>query len=853
MNKTWLTCVSGLGVVLTSANVAAQETGLQLEEIVVTATKRETDLQKTSISIQTYSGEELKKQGKKRLDEIMQGVVGVQVQGGIVGSNFYMRGVDAGGGAGSQSTVAVLIDGVYQNRGEVVRGGSLDVAQVEVSRGTQSTNLGASAIAGAISLVSNQPVFEYQASGSLETGSYDLLNLEGVLNVPVADNQAVRVAYSNSKRNGYYKSGVGDSDLQTARVKYRWKISDAINTVFTVSQNKVGGNGSETGALLARGQWQAWSSTYNSYRNGTGNVGCGSTVVGVQLIGCPTNYFADYRVGQYYFERNDPWNDNHPGVFPNNPFRHTKITDVSAEVTWDLGFGSLKLTPATERTTFQSNETPFNGTTWGAENRLQKTRSFEAQLSSPSGSALQWMAGLYYYWTNQTGTMLTTTAPGAGATLAACSATGNIWCYTWTADQEVKQETKSAYANASYSMTDALRFTGGLRYARDDKSYISNQNTAGTGTGTIAGDQYGPTAAFNYACLNIASGSNCGKAVWHATTYSAGVEYDVLPQSMVYAKYSTGYQPGAVSAMTGISKKLTTEQITLGIKNRFFDNKLQVNLEAFDSVYHNRPVQGGIGSVSTGANPNCTFTTNPATSWYLNLATDGSACLYYSGGATAPKVISRGVDFELNFVPTSNDRVDLSMEYLDSSFISSPTVDLGYPTVASIMALNSTLTSAQAQQLLANFNSQIEGYKGAVLQNASKWSGSFSYSHRFALSGGSSLTPKLSSTYKSKYWTLNGPSANINVARPAMENGHGRYYADGTFAPGIQPSYSLFDAYTTWESADGKYSLTGSVKNIQNRPILAGASTTTVGGAVIPRSIYLLPPRTLGLNFTANF
>lgn len=850
-------CLSGVALGFTGVATLSQETsGLELEEIVVTATKRATDLQKTSISIQTYSGEQLKQEGKKRIDDIMAGVVGVQVQGGIVGSNFYMRGVDSGTqGGNSQASVAVLIDGIYQNRGEVVRGGSLDVAQVEVARGTQSTNLGASAIAGAISLVSNQPAFEYQATGSLEAGNYDMLNLEGVLNVPVTDNQAVRVAYSSNKRDGYYANGVGDNDLQNARLKYRWQINDAVNTVFTISQNKIGGNGSETGALLARGLWQPWitGATTNPALSG-----CYPTGATILVVGCKPMYWADIATGQYYFERNNPWEDNHSARFPNNPFRHTNIIALSAEVTWNTGIGTLKLTPSVQRSSFESNETPFNIGGWGAENREQKTRSFEAQLSSPGDSKLQWTGGLYYYWTNQTGTMTNVIVPGG----MGCAATSADLCYTWSSDQETMQETKSAYANANYSVTDALRLSAGVRYAQDQKSYISNLSAAGTGTATVAGNLYGPTTAFNYNCVYTGTAPNCAAAKWTATSYSAGVEYDVLPQSMVYAKISTGYQPGGVSAMGGITPKLTLEQITLGIKNRFFDNKLQLNVEAFDTRYHDRTVQGGIASVqlSNTVSTTCTLPTGFTASYYLEVNTTGAGCLYYTGTATAPDVVSRGVDLEVNFLPTASDRVDMSLEYLDSSYQSIPELAQGaaYPTAAYIQSLTNSgnggaITAAQAQALAGNFTAGLAAYNKAVLQNAAEWSGNFSYSHRFTLSGGGTLTPKLSATYKSKYWTLNGPSANIGLANQAMQSGYGRYYSNGTFAAGIQPSYSLFDAYTTWQAADGKYSLAAYVKNIESEPILAGASTTTVNGVAIPRQVYLLAPRTFGLTFSANF
>jgi iron complex outermembrane receptor protein len=348
-------------------------------------------------------------------------------------------------------------------------------------------------------------------------------------------------------------------------------------------------------------------------------------------------------------------------------------------------------------------------------------------------------------------------------------------------------------------------------------------------------------------------------------TYSAGVEFDVRPASMVYAKYSTGYQPGGVNSM-GLTPKPTLEQVTVGIKNRFFDNKLQFNIEAFNTQYHDRPVQGGIGSVqlSSSVSTTCTLPTGFTASFYLEVNTNGSGCLQYTGTATAPNVISRGVDMELNFLPTANDRIDLSVEFLDSSYQSTPALATGValPTTTAVQALpvytsvgttTGTVSAAQSQTLVTNLANGLAAYNGAVLQNAARWSGNLSYTHGFQLTNGSQLTLKLSAAFRSRYWTLNGPSANIGLANAAIQSGTGRYDANGRFAPGIQPSYKLFDAFLTWQPAGGKYTIATYVKNIGNLPVLAGASTVTVAGGTIPRQIYLLAPRTFGASISASF
>lgn len=263
MNKFWV-CLSSL--LITSSGVStvfAQTTDVdyELEEVVVTAELREVNLQKVSTSIQVTSGEELRKEGKRRIDEIMQGTVGIQMQDSQNGVTFFVRGIDGGGsGAGDVVSTPVIVDGVAMSRAESVRGGTLDLARAEVMRGPQSTTLGANALSGAVSLVSNKPVFNYEASANLEMGNYHLSTMDGVMNVPFADNQAVRIAFTNTKRDGYYSNGAGASDLRTARIKHRWQPTSDIDITTTIQHQNIGGNGVSQLTLLAYGQYKPFIS-----------------------------------------------------------------------------------------------------------------------------------------------------------------------------------------------------------------------------------------------------------------------------------------------------------------------------------------------------------------------------------------------------------------------------------------------------------------------------------------------------------------------------------------------------------------------------------------------------------------
>ncbi|MGC3980624.1 MAG: TonB-dependent receptor [Steroidobacteraceae bacterium] len=801
-----------------------------LEEIIVTAEKREVDLQKTAISIQVYSGEDLKKQGKKRIDEIMNGVVGVQAQDSQVGQSFSMRGVETGAGPGgpgqnSGTTVAVLIDGIYQSRTETVRGGTLDVGQVEVMRGTQSTTLGANALAGAVSLVSNKPVFEYQASGGIEVGNYNLLNMEGVLNVPLTSNQALRVAYSSNKRDGYISSGAGDSDLKNARLKYRWQASDDLDIVGTISHQDIGGNGVTQGTLTASGTWEAYNPARQS---GSGTCGgAGQPTCYTAILGYPALF--GLAPGPSFRDRANPWNDGYPkDVWPNNPSNVTKITSYSADINWNTGIGTVTVLPSYEHARFVSTQAPRGtGTNFMAQDRTQITKQIDVRLASSEEGKLQWLAGAYYYNTFYSGPFTTILYPNDGmyASTAACAAavTGMSNCYMWTRDNESSTVTTSVYGNANFSITDELRVIGGLRYSRDKKVI---ETTLAQAAGTVTG----PTTPYVYTRFPEAS--------WTATSFRAGIEYDLLPKSMVYATLASGYQPGVVNAMTGAaSSKNTSTQFTAGIKNRFLDNTLQFNVEAFLLKYKDRPFTYNVvvGSCTTPAGFTGTLYV-PA----------NYACITPVGATvTVPKQESRGVDIEVNYLPTAADRIDLTFEWLEATFGTAPAAPTYSVTDITNAAVSQggVINTTAAQQILTQYNEYIAAYKGVTLQNAPKISANLTYEHRFTLPGGSTLSPSVNVFHKSKYWGQgNSPAPSGITVNPQAA------LADGSILR--QDDYQLWNAFLSWRASDSRFSATAYVKNIKDEAIQLNIGGE---GANTPNYVSLDAPRTFGVTFNANF
>jgi iron complex outermembrane receptor protein len=128
----------------------AQEAGVDiLEEIIVTAQRREESLRDVPLSVEAVSGEKLQDVGIVRLDDLKSYVPNLQVTETGIANNFYIRGIGSGLNQGFEQSVSIYADGIYRGRGHQSRMPFLDLERVEVLRGPQPILFGKNAVAGA--------------------------------------------------------------------------------------------------------------------------------------------------------------------------------------------------------------------------------------------------------------------------------------------------------------------------------------------------------------------------------------------------------------------------------------------------------------------------------------------------------------------------------------------------------------------------------------------------------------------------------------------------------------------------------------------------------------------------------
>jgi len=602
---------------------AAPTTDTQLEEITVTAERRETYLQKTSESVATLTGAEIDRAGLTSLDEVARNMPNVLVSSSAIGFSATIRGVgtspipaDIGGSSG----VSSLYDGLYSLQEQAARVGFYDVARFEVLRGPQGTLYGRNAEGGVFNVITNNPTQELERSLTVEYGNYDSKRVVGVVNLPISDTLAVRIAATHVDREGYLSNGQDDEDATAARVKVLYTPTDRIE------------------ALLA-GDY-----TY------TGGQGMGT-------------------VSSYTYPLRDPWTSPNPTDqrIRNHSYR------LWSNLKFDLGIADLTLIPAYQGS---GPESHFQYT--GAYDNIGSNpldlvqRSLEVRLASKPGTPVAWVVGTYSYNYNQV-------AAGQDSTLSngviIPDPTQPFKTTTQTSDSV------AAFAQATVSVATGLRLIGGVRESRDRYSIQ-----------TVIPTPEGP--AYFYPLT---------RGEWKHFDWKTGVEYDVAPESMLYATVATGYRPGGFDPLpTGGFNLESLRSYEIGSKNELFERHLRINGDVFYYDYSNFQVVTFVPGGPLGAEPEV---------------------------QNAAKANIYGAEGDLVWVATGADSLSLSAGYLRSR-INSP-VSVSDPDGNSPTALISIY--------------------GQTFMNSPEWTDYGSYKHVFALANGAEISTEPVLHYTSSY------------------------------------------------------------------------------------------------------
>lgn len=565
-----------------------------LDEIVVTAQKRAESSQKAAIAITAVSSEALQRAAVTDAQQLTNLAPALHVNTAFGPTNtFFIRGVgNLVFNASSDSSVALNIDGIPVARPTGTQGMFFDLERIEVLKGPQGTLYGRNATGGAINVITVQPKLgELSGFVDFSYGNYDAIKANGAVNVPIGDNTAIRIAGMRSKRDGTYSDGTGDEDLTAFRVSLASEPTDTLKVALGFDFAHQGGKGP---GLTPNGL------DYDQ-RIGILDSRAGAAVYGRSISPAPFPFGA---AGFVAFPGAvlQPYNT----VVGTNPFQDNKFWGVRLQADLDTPLGTVSFIPSHRRSSldFLANAGPT-----ALVHEKDEQTSMELRLASPSETRLQYIFGAFYF--NE----------------RVASLNGFNFQYAQFASEiHPKTDSYAAYGRLTYSVTPEFRINGGLRYTIDKRStddsnvnqqvvcpgvftgYAGGPATTCVGTPTLP-VQFTPVNPADYVGVNGAFLSNtvqpnAGRATFKKLTWRAAVEYDAGPASLLYASVESGYKAGGFfNSPDQAHNSYRPEGIiayTVGSKNRFLNNRLQVNLEAFWWSYTDQHVSH---FVSVGGTP----------------------------------------------------------------------------------------------------------------------------------------------------------------------------------------------------------------------------------------------------------
>lgn len=542
-----------------------------LADIVVTALKRETNVQKTPVVIDVVSGDQLNKAGVTNITALSNIAPTLNFgQANGIYTVVTIRGVSSQDATelGDPAT-SFSVDGESISRPLNLAASLFDIARIEVLRGPQGTLYGRNSTAGAVNIVTERPSHDFSASITGSAGTFDQFGVQGYINIPVADWLAIRASGIFSKHKGYTNTELGrvvdDENVTGGRIRALFTPTSRLSLLVTGEIIHTAGGGPATSGVRS-----------------TGTAGT-----------LPLNVMVSPPDRRYVLAGIDP------------ELRTTQ-RDVRAEGSYDFGFAKLTDVIA-YRTTKLDQLQNFSGTpTFGVDYRgfaQYKTFGNEIRLSNGDGSPFTWQVGYFYFNEKQfVDSKVYSAIPFAVRDVT------NVLEFLYP---EVKSTSNAFFGEVTVPIASGFSVTGGIRHTSDDKSRVGTQYTLnipafiGSG-GTVVG--YIP-----------ASATGASKdAKW---TYNAVANWQVAPSNLVYAKVSTGYKSGGFTTINSYGpESLTAYEV--GTKNRFMDGKLQLNADIFYYKYRDQQIQT---FVSTGAGTSAASTQNAASSREWGVEFEGIA------------------------------------------------------------------------------------------------------------------------------------------------------------------------------------------------------------------------------------
>jgi len=541
------------------ASIAAAEqsstSSVGLEEIIVTATKRQENLQVVPIAVSAFSSElvqETRIQNFSDLATLVPGASFVTISGAS-GSQVQLRGqIATDDGPGFDTPVGIFVDDIYYGSVASFQPDFFDIEQLAVLRGPQGTTFGRNTVGGALQVVSKKPEpGAADAEVSLAVGNRSRFESDGFVNLPLSDTLTTRLAYSLRTVDGDIHNLVNDTYVRakntgSARGAFLWQPTDSLDVLTSVTYTH------ETG-------------------NGEGPIVTGEGALVAQLAR-PI--------------------DSGVTLIDDDGRRERDIWNAFVRADWDMGWATLTSISGYRSLDSYYREdndgTPLeNQSPMKADLNDERQFSQELRLTSPDGERLQWIAGIYlldldvYRAENYTFGGV----PPYYMDVLAGGARQHVFISGRT-------ETKSVapFGEVKWNLTDAFSIAGGLRYTYDSKDQETDQVNLTTPGGS--------TVFFGLP-KHVKADAN-----WDAWTPRLSLNYQLSPDVFLYGSAAKGFKSGgfnyaAPTVEQAVNPILPEEtwSYEVGAKTDWLGGALRANVAFYKAITSDLQVRSIVGTV----------------------------------------------------------------------------------------------------------------------------------------------------------------------------------------------------------------------------------------------------------------
>ena len=561
-----------------------------IEDIIVTAEKRNESLQTVSQAVTAITDSELDAKNITSFVDLTAVVPGV-----TVAKNEGYKTVISIRGVGNETnqnaiaapSVAFHMDGIFVASPFSLQTDFVDVERIEVLRGPQGTLFGQNSTGGAINVISKKPSSDdFYAKTDITVGDYDLMKVGAALNFPISDKLATKLTFSSIERDGFAENLITGQDLDDAS-----SISIRSDWIYDIS---------DTSSLRIFGQY------FDSDRNGAAMKGKDDLSSDARKLSQDT--ISKQELSSKIFALIYESDLGYANLKVLASIQEDDILVVRDNDRHAAGVQPVLSMPGLPYI-YIDNAPYYPMAEFNPETSLVDTDTFEINLISNEpalNGKLDWTFGAFYlkhkienhirgYVDNDLNGEFKYVCDESFANPNYCFNIGEdpfSADFDFVTDAFPERESFSIYGQTTYMISDITRLISGIRFTEDDVTTCN--------------------ANFFFGCDNLTTSSD-------KTTGKIALEYDVNPDTMVYLSYTAGYKPGGTNLTYGSDAEdgsfsamvfetfepETVDSIEFGIKSDFYDGKARANIAVFSYDYENLqfqatdpiPYQGGVANI----------------------------------------------------------------------------------------------------------------------------------------------------------------------------------------------------------------------------------------------------------------